>query len=156
MNLATEQPSRDVSAQDEEALQTEPVVEEELSKEELLARGWAALPEGYRISDAAPTLEEARAYCQRLAETHYENFHVATWFLPKALRPHFTRFTPTAESLMILATRWARRRKRWRCSIYGAKNLMLAMRDRRGIRYSWRWRKPFASARSRKNRLRIC
>jgi squalene synthase HpnC len=24
-----------------------------------------------------------------LAETHYENFHVATWFLPKALRPHF-------------------------------------------------------------------
>jgi len=89
MNLATEQPSRDVSAQDEEALQTEPVVEEELSKEELLARGWAALPEGYRISDAAPTLEEARAYCQRLAETHYENFHVATWFLPKALRPHF-------------------------------------------------------------------
>jgi len=89
MNLATEQPSRDVSAQDEEALQTEPVVEEELSKEELLARGWAALPEGYRIPDAAPTLEEARAYCQRLAETHYENFHVATWFLPKALRPHF-------------------------------------------------------------------
>jgi squalene synthase HpnC len=65
------------------------VVEEELSKEELLVRGWAALPEGYRIPDAAPTLEEARAYCQRLAETHYENFHVATWFLPKALRPHF-------------------------------------------------------------------
>jgi len=24
-----------------------------------------------------------------LAESHYENFHVATWFLPKALRPHF-------------------------------------------------------------------
>ncbi len=37
----------------------------------------------------APTLEEARAYCQHLAETHYENFHVASWFLPKALRPHF-------------------------------------------------------------------
>ena len=37
----------------------------------------------------APTLEEARAYCKRLAETHYENFHVASWFLPKALRPHF-------------------------------------------------------------------
>jgi squalene synthase HpnC len=24
-----------------------------------------------------------------LAETHYENFHVASWFLPKRLRPHF-------------------------------------------------------------------
>ena len=24
-----------------------------------------------------------------LAESHYENFHVASWFLPKALRPHF-------------------------------------------------------------------
>jgi len=34
-------------------------------------------------------LEEARIYCRRLAESHYENFHVATWFLPEALRPHF-------------------------------------------------------------------
>lgn len=55
----------------------------------LIARGWAALPASYRIPEIAPTLEEARAYCRRLAETHYENFHVATWFLPKALRPHF-------------------------------------------------------------------
>lgn len=57
--------------------------------EELLARGWAALPAAYRIPDATPTLDEALAYCRHLAETHYENFHVATWFLPKALRPHF-------------------------------------------------------------------
>ena len=57
--------------------------------ETLLARGWAALPAGYRIPDAAPSLEQARAYCRMLAESHYENFHVATWFLPKALRPHF-------------------------------------------------------------------
>jgi squalene synthase HpnC len=61
----------------------------EPSRDELLARGWAALPESYRIPEVAPTLDEARAWCQRLAETHYENFHVATWFLPKALRPHF-------------------------------------------------------------------
>jgi squalene synthase HpnC len=60
-----------------------------LQNEELLARGWAALPAAYRIPDVAPTLDEARAYCRRLAESHYENFHVATWFLPKALRPHF-------------------------------------------------------------------
>ncbi len=59
------------------------------STNDLLARGWAALPPAYRIPDAAPTLDQARAYCRRLAETHYENFHVATWFLPKALRPHF-------------------------------------------------------------------
>lgn len=56
---------------------------------ELIARGWAALPAGYRTPETAPTLEEARAYCRRLAESHYENFHVATWFLPARLRPHF-------------------------------------------------------------------
>ncbi len=44
---------------------------------------------GYRIPDVAPTLDAARAYCRKLAESHYENFHVATWFLPKPLRPHF-------------------------------------------------------------------
>jgi squalene synthase HpnC len=60
-----------------------------LESEFLLAQGWAALPESYRIPDVAPTLDEARAWCQHLAETHYENFHVATWFLPKPLRPHF-------------------------------------------------------------------
>ena len=57
--------------------------------DDLLARGWASLPASYRIPAAAPTLEEARAWCRHLAETHYENFHVASWFLPKALRPHF-------------------------------------------------------------------
>jgi squalene synthase HpnC len=57
--------------------------------EELIARAWAALPPAYRIPDVAPTLDEARAYCRNLAESHYENFHVASWFLPKALRPHF-------------------------------------------------------------------
>ena len=37
----------------------------------------------------APPLDEARAYCERLAKTHYENFSVATWFLPARLRQHF-------------------------------------------------------------------
>jgi squalene synthase HpnC len=63
--------------------------QEEQSQDELLARGWAALPESYRIPDVAPTLDEARAWCKRLAESHYENFHVASWFLPRDLRPHF-------------------------------------------------------------------
>lgn len=60
-----------------------------LREEELLARGWAALPDTYRILAVAPTLDEARDWCKRLAESHYENFHVASWFLPKDLRPHF-------------------------------------------------------------------
>jgi len=51
--------------------------------------GWNALPESYRIPATAPSLEEARAYCERLAKSHYENFSVATWFLPKRLRQHF-------------------------------------------------------------------
>jgi len=55
----------------------------------LLERGWAALPASYRMPDRTPTLDLARAWCKQLAESHYENFHVATWFLPKALRPHF-------------------------------------------------------------------
>ena len=58
-------------------------------REILLEQGWAALPASYRIPATAPTLEEARAWCKHLAETHYENFHVASWFLPKKLRPHF-------------------------------------------------------------------
>ena len=63
--------------------------EEELSQDELLARGWAVLPEDYRIPEVAPSLDEARAWCKHLAESHYENFTVASWFLPKDLRPHF-------------------------------------------------------------------
>jgi len=51
--------------------------------------GWNALPESYRIPAAAPSLPEAEAYCRRLARTHYENFSVATWFLPRRLRQHF-------------------------------------------------------------------
>jgi squalene synthase HpnC len=51
--------------------------------------GWNALPESYRIPATPPSLEEARAYCERLAKSHYENFSVATWFLPSHLRQHF-------------------------------------------------------------------
>jgi squalene synthase HpnC len=36
-----------------------------------------------------PTLGDSRAYCRRLARTHYENFTVASWLLPRSLRPHF-------------------------------------------------------------------
>lgn len=55
----------------------------------LLARGWARLPREYAIPAVAPSLDEARSYCRRLATSHYENFSVATWFLPKSLHQHF-------------------------------------------------------------------
>ena len=51
--------------------------------------GWANLPPEYAIPPEAPSLEESRAYCQRLARSHYENFSVASWFLPARLRQHF-------------------------------------------------------------------
>jgi squalene synthase HpnC len=61
----------------------------DVAHQELIEKGWAALPPEYRIPETPPTLEEARAWCRRLAETHYENFHVASWFLPARLKPHF-------------------------------------------------------------------
>jgi squalene synthase HpnC len=53
------------------------------------ALGWSRLPAHYAIPSSAPTLAEAREYCARLARTHYENFSVASWFLPSRLRQHF-------------------------------------------------------------------
>jgi squalene synthase HpnC len=54
-----------------------------------LASGWSALPPEYAIPDHAPSEAEAREYCRRLARAHYENFSVASWFLPERLRQHF-------------------------------------------------------------------
>jgi squalene synthase HpnC len=41
------------------------------------------------MPEHAPSPDEARAYCRRLARSHYENFSVATFFLPRRLRQHF-------------------------------------------------------------------
>jgi squalene synthase HpnC len=54
-----------------------------------MLRGWSRLPPSYRTPASAPSLSESRAYCADLARTHYENFSVATWFLPKRLRQDF-------------------------------------------------------------------
>jgi len=42
------------------------------------------------ISGGVPeiTLEAAYAYCTRLATSHYENFTIASWLMPRAMRPH--------------------------------------------------------------------
>ena len=49
----------------------------------------AGAPPQYAMPDERPSLEEARAWCHQLATSHYENFHVATFFLAKRVRPHF-------------------------------------------------------------------
>ncbi|MBI4464951.1 MAG: squalene synthase HpnC [Acidobacteria bacterium] len=41
-----------------------------------------------QLPETTPSLERASQYCQRLAETHYENFHVVTRLFPQPLRPH--------------------------------------------------------------------
>jgi squalene synthase HpnC len=51
--------------------------------------GWSRLPKEYAIPSRAVSQQEARQYCERLARSHYENFSVASWFLPEPLRQHF-------------------------------------------------------------------
>jgi squalene synthase HpnC len=46
-------------------------------------------PHQYLTPLERPSLEEAKAWCRELTRSHYENFHVATVFLPKKVRPHF-------------------------------------------------------------------
>jgi squalene synthase HpnC len=50
------------------------------------ARTSRRLLEGQAATMCTPA--EAFAYCQRLAVSHYENFTVASWLLPRALRRH--------------------------------------------------------------------
>ena len=62
----------------------------------------AGAPVEYALPTTRPSLSEARAWCRHLATAHYENFHVATWFLPKRVRPHFESiyaFSRTADDL---------------------------------------------------------
>ena len=47
------------------------------------------MPPEYAIPHHAPSLEDAQQYCARLAHSHYENFSVVTWFLPRHLHQHF-------------------------------------------------------------------
>ncbi len=51
--------------------------------------GWRSLPPEYAIPERAPSLQDAQEYCARLAHSHYENFSVVTWFLPRHLHQHF-------------------------------------------------------------------
>lgn len=55
----------------------------------ITALGWARLPAAYAIPENPPSLAEAQQYCAHLARSHYENFSVASWFLPRNLRQDF-------------------------------------------------------------------
>lgn len=62
----------------------------------------AGAPVEYALPTERPSLADARAWCRKLATTHYENFHVATWFLPQQIRPYFESiyaFSRTADDL---------------------------------------------------------
>jgi squalene synthase HpnC len=63
--------------------------------------------------------EDASRYCQRLARTHYENFSVASWLLPRTMRRHFAHLyaycraaddladeTPSADQAIALLDDW--------------------------------------------------
>ncbi len=58
---------------------------------ELTTSGHALVgaPPQYLTPLERPSLEEARAWCAELTRSHYENFHVATIFLPSKVKPHF-------------------------------------------------------------------
>ncbi|MGD9724083.1 MAG: squalene synthase HpnC [Pirellulales bacterium] len=53
----------------------------------------SATPEVARLSASlappAPALRAAVEHCRRFTRSHYENFSVASWFVPRSLRPHF-------------------------------------------------------------------
>ena len=70
---------------------------------------------------------EAYAVCERLARSHYENFPVASWLLPRALRPHIAAiyaFARTAddfadEGALTVEERFAKLDD-WRAQLHGA------------------------------------
>lgn len=46
-------------------------------------------PHQYLTPLERPSLDEARAWCHELTRSHYENFHVASMFVPARARAHF-------------------------------------------------------------------
>jgi hypothetical protein len=48
----------------------------------------AAVPSATLEPQTAATLAEAYDFCSRLTRSHYENFTVASWLMPRAMRKH--------------------------------------------------------------------
>jgi squalene synthase HpnC len=54
-----------------------------------LSSSTVAARSALHCADSAPvSLAGAYEYCRRLATSHYENFTVASWLMPRAMRPH--------------------------------------------------------------------
>jgi squalene synthase HpnC len=47
-----------------------------------------SVPSAAQATPGPRDLADAYAYCARLATSHYENFTVASWLMPRAMRPH--------------------------------------------------------------------
>src|SRR5579871_3301042 len=105
--------------------------------------GWNALPDSYRIPERAPSLQEAQAYCERLARSHYENFSVATWFLPARLRQHFYNVYSYCRISDDLGDEVGNPR---RCWTSGKQSWRPAMPDRRAILCLWPWLRRYGSS----------
>ncbi len=60
-----------------------------MSDEVVTQHSLLGAPPQYLTPLERPTLAEAKIWCRQLATSHYENFHVATFFLPTRVRPHF-------------------------------------------------------------------
>jgi phytoene synthase len=72
-------------------------------------------------------IDEAYAYCLRLAREHYENFPVASWLLPARMRPHIAAiyaFARVADDFAdepgLAAAERLRRLDDWECRLHGS------------------------------------
>ena len=129
----------------------------EVAREQLIARGWAALPASYRIPDIRLRSAEARAWCKHFAESHYENFHVASWFLARSVSPALPRDLRLLPHLRrSWAMRSATRHSPWLFSTSGAANSMPATKAARVTPYLSHLPKRSAPVPFRKNPSPIC
>jgi len=79
------------------------------------------------VPSRASSIARAYAACESLARSHYENFPVASWLLPRAMRPHIAAvyaFARTADDIADEGVGTPEERQarldRWRCRLHTA------------------------------------
>ena len=102
----------------------------------------------------AGTFDVASAYefCARLAKSHYENFTVASWLMPREMRPHMHAIYAYAR----IADDFADEDHDLAKLDEWERELDLRMPARRAIRCSSRWPIPCAASIFRASRSPIC
>jgi squalene synthase HpnC len=58
------------------------------AKAEEAVQGAARAMDGGSAEPATTTIEQAYAFCGRIARSHYENFTIASWLMPREMRRH--------------------------------------------------------------------